>query len=276
MKRKKISVSLVIEYVFLGILLILCIIPFYLMIIGSTYDNATLASSLPLIPGTHFIENFKKMASTIDIGKGFLNSLIVAACSTIANVYIGSLTAFGFSKYKFKGNKVLFGVLLCAMMVPQRLGIVGYYQLMSKMKLLNNLSALIFPSFVATTTTFWEKQYMDAYLSDALIESARIDGCSDFGIFHKIAFPLVLPASATMAIFTFVETWNNFEYPLILMNSASKYTLPLMVQTMQGVYSRDYGAIYMGVAISVVPILLIFLTCSKQLVAGLTVGAVKE
>ena len=96
------------------------------------------------------------------------------------------------------------------------------------------------------------------------------------GIFHKIAFPLVLPASATMAIFTFVETWNNFEYPLILMNSASNYTLPLMVQTMQGVYSRDYGAIYMGVAISVVPILLIFLTCSKQLVAGLTVGAVKE
>ena len=97
-----------------------------------------------------------------------------------------------------------------------------------------------------------------------------------FKIFHRIALPLVAPASATMAIFTFVETWNNFEYPLILLTSSEKFTLPLMVQTMQGVYARDYGAIYMGVTFSVIPILLIFVFCSKQIVGGLTVGAVKE
>lgn len=274
-KRKRCGAK-VITYCVLIILFFICVIPFYLLIIGSTYDNATLASRMPMLPGKYFIENYLKMAGTIHIWRGFFNSLIVAGISTAANIYIGSLTAFGFSKYRFRWNKQLFVILLCCMMIPPRLGIIGYYQLMSEMKTLNSLPALIFPALVATTTTFWEKQYMDAYLPDALIECARIDGCNDFKIFHRIALPLVAPASATMAIFTFVETWNNFEYPLILLTSSEKFTLPLMVQTMQGVYARDYGAIYMGVTFSVIPILLIFVFCSKQIVGGLTVGAIKE
>ena len=152
-------------------------------------------------------------------------------------------------------------------MLPARLGIVGYFQLMQGMHFLDTLAAIIFPSMVATTTVFWDRQYMDAYLPNAIIECARIDGCGELKIFHRIVLPIITPAAATMAIFTFVEAWNNFEYPLILLTSTEKYPLPLMVQTMSGVYSRDYGAVYIGVAFSIVPIMILFCFCSKKLLA---------
>lgn len=274
-KRKKNFVWDVLIYILLIFLVLICIIPFYSMIISSSHDNATLAASFQLLPGKYFIKNYTRMTLMVNIWKGFLNSIIIATTSTVLNAYFCALTGFGFSKYKFKYRKQLFWIVLITMMLPGQLGIIGYFQLMNNIKLLNTFPAIVIPSMISTMTVFWNKQYMDSYVPDSLIECARIDGCGELKIFHRIVFPIIIPAVATMAIFTFVGAWNNFISPLILLFSQEKFPLPVLVQQMQGMYKQDYGVVYLGVTMSVIPIMVLFSLCSRKVINGLTAGAIK-
>lgn len=275
-KRKvKFSFSKIILYIFLVLLAVLCFTPFYIMIVNSTHDNATLASKLSLLPGKAFFENYQRLQSRVNIWTGFKNSILISASSTALAAYFGAMTAYGFSKFKFKGDKVLFAVILLALMIPAQLGLLGFFKVIKVLGLPNTRLALILPAIAAPNIVFFIKAYMDSAVPDSLIEAARIDGCKEMTIFNKIVLPIVVPAVATMSIFTFIGSWNSYLTPLVILNDESKYTVPIMTALARGVYQTDFGAIYVCVAMSMIPIIIVFSFCSKYIIGGLTMGSVK-
>ncbi len=262
-------------YIFLILLAAICFIPFYLMLMNCTHNNGEIASQLWLAPGKALLDNYKRLISNIPIWNGFFNSLFIAVTTTIVSGYFSALTAYGFSRFKFKGNKVLFLIVVGSMMIPLQLGFIGFYQLIGKMHLLNSYIPLIVPSIANASSVFFIKGYTDGAVSQSLIEAARIDGCNEFYIFNKIALPLIMPSVATMSIFTFIGTWNSYLMPLILISDMNKYTLPIMQVVSKGVYKNDFGTIYTCISISVIPIMIAFAFLSKKIMGGLTIGGVK-
>jgi multiple sugar transport system permease protein len=162
-------------------------------------------------------------------------------------------------------------------MIPMQLSIIGFYHYMVKLGLDDNYLSLILPSIASAAGVFFCKQYLEGVMIQDLIDAGRIDGASELGIFHRIMFPLAAPGAFTLGIFTFVAAWNNFFNAFILITSRDKYTLPMLVQTLRGdVYRHEYGAIYLGLAASVVPIIIIYFLFSRYIVNGISMGAVKE
>jgi multiple sugar transport system permease protein len=158
-----------------------------------------------------------------------------------------------------------------------QLSIIGFYQYMSKLGLTDNYASLILPTIASAGTVFFAKQYLESIVIQELIDAGRIDGASELGIFHRIMLPIAAPGAFTLAIFAFVASWNNFFNAFILITSRSKYTLPMLVKTLQGdVYRTEYGSIYLGLAITVIPIIIIYAIFSKYIVSGIAMGAVKE
>lgn len=209
--------------------------------------------------------------------RGFANSLFLAVSSTVVTVYFSLLTAYGLVVYNLKGRRIFSNFVIVLVMIPMQLSIVGFYRFMSKLGLTDNYLALILPLIANASGVFFGKQYFESMLIQDLIDAARIDGASELGIFHRIIIPLAVPGAATMGIFAFVASWNNFFNPFILISSIQKYTLPMLVQTMRGdVYRTEYGAIYLGLAIAIVPIIVIYAFFSRFIVSGIALGAVKE
>jgi len=262
-------------YIALTALAILCFLPFFIMIINATHTNGEIATTLSLTPGSALMVNYKRLLESQPIWNGLLNSLIIASSVTVVSGYASALTAYGFSKFKFKGNSILFWILLGTMMIPTQLGMIGLFQLVKTFKLLDSYLPLIIPAIASPASVFFIKGYTDGAISESLIEAARIDGCNEFKIFNRIVLPLIFPSVATMSIFTFISTWNNFLIPLILLFDPKKFTLPIMVMLARGTYQTEYGAVFAGVAISIIPIMIAFIFLSKKIVGGLTVGGVK-
>jgi multiple sugar transport system permease protein len=247
------------------------------MIINATWDNQTIATSVTLLPGSEFGENYSRMVENVPyFWSGFKNSLIISGIGTIISAYFGALTAFAFAKYKFKFKEALFWVVLTTMMVPPQLGIIGFFDLINKIGLINSPLALILPMAANANLVFFVRGYIASAVPTSVMESARIDGCGEYKIFNKIIIPMIVPSIATMSIFTFISTWNNFLTPLIVLYDEKKYTVPLMTAMAKGVYRTDFGAVYVTIALAVVPIMIVFAFCSKYIIGGLAAGAVKE
>lgn len=257
---------------------LLAIVPVYLMLINATRTNAQINEGISLIPGNNTIQNWKNLTNrSFQIWQGFYNSAFIAVFSTILNVYFSSMTAYGIHVYRFKGRNFLWGLILVVIMLPGTLGFIGFYQFMAKMKLTNSFVPLIIPSIAAAGTVLFLKQYMESILSTELIDAGRIDGAGEFRIFNTIMMPILLPAIATQCIFSFVGSWNNFMGPFVLLSDQKKYTLPMLVQTLRGdIYRTEYGSIYLGVAVSLIPILIFYAFMSRYIIAGITMGSVKE
>jgi multiple sugar transport system permease protein len=197
--------------------------------------------------------------------------------TTIVTVYFSMLTAYGLVAYEFKGKKFLYNSILVLVMIPMQLSIIGFFRFMSKLGLTDSYASLILPSIASAASVFFSKQYLESIIIQDLIDAGRIDGCSELGIFHKIMLPIAAPGAFTLGIFAFVGSWNNFFNAYILITSRSKYTLPMLIQTLRGdVYRPEYGAIYLGLAASVIPIILIYFLFSRYIVNGISMGAVKE
>jgi multiple sugar transport system permease protein len=256
-------------------LAVTCIVPFYSMVVDATHGSIEIASGLQLLPGTQFLANYNRLMGVINIWDGFLHSLLIAVTGTAASLYFSALAGFGFSKYRFKGSGPLFGIVLATMMIPGQLGIVGFFKLISSFHLLNTYWPLIVPSIANAFAIFFLRQICEATVPDELLEAARIDGAGELRIFHTIVLPLLVPALATLAVFLFISKWNSFLEPLILIFDNSKQTLPVMVAMTKGQFTTDYGAQYVGVVISVVPVLLLFAAASRRVISGITIGAVK-
>ena len=276
-KQKKAWFGKSVIYIGLVVLTIACIIPFLMMIINATRSNEEVLSGFSLIPGNSLAENYAALSSYVNIWSGFKNSLIIAVLVTVLSGYFSALTAFGFAFYQFKGKNAMFVFMLVMMMVPGQLGLIGFYELSKNLGLLDSYIPLIVPAIASPFTVFFVRQYVQTVLHPSLIEAARMDGASEFRIFHTIALPMMMPAIATMSIFTFIGSWNNYIMPLVLLFSPEKYTLPVLMGFLKGSQvAENLGSLYLGIAISVVPIMIAFLFLSKYLVSSISAGAVKE
>ncbi|PQP81343.1 sugar ABC transporter permease [Paenibacillus sp. PCH8] len=272
---RQLTAGKIMIYLLLIGLAVLCIIPFYLMLIYSTHNNSTIASTFTFLPGSSLVDNYMNMVSKINIWRGFANSIFIAGTSTVLSLYIGALTAYGFAKFKFKGRNWLFLFLLATMMVPGQLALIGVYRLFSMLGLLDSYAAIILPAAANAFNVFFIKQFMESSIPDEIIESARVDSAGEFRTFNQIVLPILGPAISALGIFTFIGSWNNFLTPLVLFFSLDKYPLPVLVALVQGYYGMDYGLLYLGVAISILPIIIVFAVFSKQIIGSVALGAVK-
>jgi len=265
-------------YTLLFFLLILTIVPIWLLIVNATRSTTKIQQGISMLPSTHLFENYSLLISKgLNLPRGFANSLFLAVTSTAVTVYFSLLTAYGVVVYEFKGKKLFSNFIVVLVMIPMQLSIIGFYQYMSKLGLTDNYASLILPLIANAGSVFFAKQYLEAMVIHDLIDAGRIDGASELHIFHSIMLPLAVPGAVTMGIFAFVASWNNFFTPFILISSIEKYTLPMLVQTLRGdVYRTEYGAIYLGLALTIVPIIIIYAIFSRYIISGIALGAVKE
>jgi len=211
------------------------------------------------------------------IWQGFGNSAFISITATLLSIYFSAMTAYGLQVYRFKGRLLLWTVILIVIMLPSSLSIIGFYQFMSTLRMRDSYIPLIIPGIAAAGTVLFLRQYMTSVLSTDLIDAARIDGANEYRIFNIIILPIMLPALAAQSIFTFVGSWNNFITPFILLSSEKKYTLPMLVQNLRGnIYRAEYGAIYLGIAVSLLPIIIFYSFMSRFIISGLTMGGLKE
>ena len=234
--------------------------------------------SFTLIPSVYLKENWATVFKYFNLFLGMWNSLKVAVPSTLLCAYFSAMTAYALAMYKFKGNKVLFMTILIFMMIPGQLGLIGFYNLCTKLHLVNSYIPLIIPAIASPGTVFFLRQYVLSVMPPSLIEAARIDGASELYTFHRIAIPIMSPGIATMSIMGFIGGWNAYLLPMIILNKNGKFTLPVMMATLRAStdITANQGAIYLAVAISVIPILLVFAFFSKYIISSISAGAVKE
>ncbi len=265
-------------YAFLVILAAACLFPFLLMMVNATRSGVEITRGFTLIPGHSLKANMQQVFNYFNPFLGIRNSIIVAVPATLLCAYFSTLTAYGLGFYKFKGNKFIFFMILMFMMIPGQLSLIGFYNLCSKLHLVNSYIPLIVPSIASAGTVFFLRQYIVSSMPPALIEAARMEGASEFYIFNRIVLPISKPAVATMGIMAFIGNWNNYLLPMILITKNEKMTLPVMMATLRSStdIQRNQGAIYLAVAISVIPILLVFACFSKYIISSVTAGAVKE
>ncbi len=282
--QSKVSVNKIVRYVVCIFLCFLSILPFYILIINSTLKSSEILTGIKIIPGGEFITNFKNLlegsakTSGVNVLQAMVNSLIITVPATICQVYFGSLTAYAVTVYEFKLKKFAWGFIYAIMMIPQQISMVGFIKVCNITHLYGSYLAMIIPAIAAPTTVYFMKQYMETGLSTEIVEAARIDGSRELYTFNHIVLPLLKPAMATQAIFAFVASWNNLYTPsIILATERKKQTMPMFVQALKANdKERDWGQIYCGLFVTVIPILVMYFFLSKYIIAGVALGGVKE
>ncbi len=265
-------------YIVLFLLLIIVLVPIWAVLVNATRSTVQIQQGMSLMPSTHLLDNYGILIGRgLDLPRGFRNSAFLAFAITILTVYFSLLTAYGIVVYKFPGKQAFYNLVLVLVLVPTQFTIVGFFQYMSRLGLVDNYAALILPSIAAAGSVFFAKQYLESIVITDLIDAARIDGASEIATFHRVMLPIATPGAMTMGIFAFVASWNNFFTPFIMISSIEKYTLPMLVQTLRGdVWRTEYGSIYLGLAATIAPILIIYAIFSRYIVSGIAMGAVKE
>lgn len=266
-------------YVVCIILAVLSVLPFVIMIINATRSTYQVsASAISFVPSTHLLDNWKVFTGkTFNPLIGFKNSLIISTFSTACAIYFSSLTAFALFAYNWKARQPFFTLILAVMMIPGQLIAIGFYRFMYSIGMTNNLLALILPAIAAPATVFFMRQYMLSSLNLDIVASARIDGAGEFRIFNTIVLHIMKPAMAAQAIFAYVNSWNNLLMPMILLTKKEMYTMPVEVSLLKGdIYKTEYGAIYLALTLSVLPLFVIYFLLSKYIIQGVALGAIKE
>ena len=281
MKSLKASTNLTktIIYVVCIFLAILSVFPFLVMFINSTRSTFQIQQdSVSLLPSTFLKSNWAVFkGKSFNPVVGFVNSMLSSGGATLCAVYFSSLTAYALVAYSWKLRQPFFSFILAVLMIPAQVTGIGFYQFMYRIGWTNSLLPLIFPAIASPSMVFFMRQYLMATLSLDIVNSARIDGAGEFYTFNRTILPIMKPAMATQAIFTFVFSWNNLFIPLILLTNSEKYTMPIMVSLLRGdIYKTEYGAVYLGLSLTVLPLFVVYFLLSKYIIAGVALGALKE
>ncbi len=277
-KKQNNRVLQVFVYIVSVILLILSIMPFWIMFVNATRASEDIQQhAISLLPSGYISWNWGVLnGKDFSVVTGFKNSLIISSCATALSVYFSCLTAYAISAYEWKLKRPFFSFIMAVMMIPGTVTMIGFYQMVYKIGMTNNLLMLILPAIANPMMVFFMRQYMEASLSMEIVESARIDGAREFYTFNKIIIPIMKPAIATQAIFTFVANWNNLFIPLVLLTDKANYTMPLMVSLLNGdIYKVEHGAVYLALSLTVIPLIVIYLILSRYIVEGVAMGSVK-
>lgn len=257
---------------------VISFLPFYWMLILATHSSKTIFKfPPPFLPAGNVLINYQNMLKAIPFWRNFLNSTMVAVCITALTLLFASMGGYAFAMYKFPGRNKLFSLMLATMMVPFLVQVIPWFIIISRLGWLNQLKALIIPGAVSAFGIFWMRQYISANVPHELLDAARIDGCHEFMIFFRVVTPLLSPAYGALGIMTFMGSWNNFFYPMLVLKKAKVLTLPLALQFLRGDPYRggDYGVLMFGTAAVMLPILIVFWAASRRFISGLTAGALK-
>lgn len=273
------SVFRIIIYIVCIFLALLSILPFWIMFMNATRGTYEIQQhAVSLLPSRYLMSNLQVLlGKSFNPVKGFLNSMIISSGVTLCTVYFSSLTAYALMAYDWRMRQPFFTFIMAVMMLPTQVTSIGFYQFMYRIHLTNNFLPLILPVIAAPATVFFMRQYLLSALSMDIVNSARIDGAGEFHIFNRIILPIMKPAIATQAIFAFVSSWNSLFMPLILLTDSDKYTMPIMVSLLRGdIYKTEFGSVYLGLSLTVLPLFVIYFMLSKYIIAGVALGGVKE
>ena len=281
MKDKTASrIRSIVAHVVLIILSFMCLFFFYVLIVNASHSHAELQKGFSALPGKYFWKNLMNVANdgSFPMFRGILNSIIVSGCSAVLCTYFSSLTAYGLYAYDFKARNVAFTFIMAILVMPTQVTAMGFLRLITKMGLYDSWYPLIIPSIASPAVFYFMYSYLQSSLPMSLVEAARIDGSGEFRTFNSIVLPIMKPAIAVQAIFTFVGSWNNYFVPALVIQSKSKMTVPILIATLRGAdyMNFDMGKIYMMITVAIVPIIIVYLLLSKFIIAGVTLGGVKE
>lgn len=279
MNRSSVGVTFgtkIIIYFCLAIGFIISVFPFYWLGLMSTLPSSAAYRFPPVLwPGSQFWTNFMHVLQNMPFFRSMLNSLYVAVISTILVMFFSSLAGYAFAKMEFKGRRYLFSFILVTMMVPGQLSLIPLFIIMTKIGWVGSLNALVVPTIANAFGIFWMKQYADKAVPMELISSAKLDGCSEFRVYWNIALPLLLPGLAALGIFTFMGSWNDYLWPLIVLNNESHFTIQVALGMLVGAHATDYGMLLNGTFLATAPLIIVFLIFNKLFISGLTSGAFK-
>ena len=280
MKDKTASrIRSIVAHVVLIILSFMCLFFFYVLIVNASHSHAELQKGFSALPGKYFWKNLMNVANdgSFPMFRGILNSIIVSGCSAVLCTYFSSLIAYGLYAYDFKASNVAFTFIMAILVMPTQVTAMGFLRLITKMGLYDSLLPLIIPSVASPAVFYFMYSYLQSSLPMSLVEAARIDGSGEFRTFNSIVLPIMKPAIAVQAIFTFVGSWNNYFVPALVIQSKSKMTVPILIATLRGAdyMNFDMGKIYMMITVAIVPIIIVYLLLSKFIIAGVTLGGVK-
>ncbi|MCF0134549.1 MAG: carbohydrate ABC transporter permease [Blautia sp.] len=275
---KKFDGFKIVIYVVLILLAILSLLPFVIMIVNATRSTVEIQQhAISLIPSKYLMSNLKVLTGkSFNPIRGFLNSIIISGGATVCAVYFSTLTAYALVAYNWKLRQPFFTFIMAVLMIPTQCVSIGFYQFMYQIHMTNNFLALILPSIAAPSMVFFMRQFMIPALPLDIVNSARVDGCKEFKTFNSIVLPIMKPAIATQAIFSFVNTWNQLFLPLILLTDQKKYTMPIMVSLLRGdIYKTEFGSIYLGLTLTVLPLFIVYFALSRYIIEGVALGGVK-
>ena len=259
---------------FLTVITIVSLLPFWLMFSMSTYKSEMIFQNNPLIPADFFFENLKTIFAS-NFVQSYGNSLFISLIAMAGSVIICSMAGYAMNVYDFKLKKIVNMFIMMTMMVPTQIGIIGYMIEMRNMKINNTLWPMIFIWLASGLGAYWMISFVKSGLPMELVESARIDGASEPQIYLKIALPCIKAGIVTLCLMQFLWSWNSYMYPLVFVNKADNYTIPIFVKSLASAYRTDYGAQLAGLTLSTIPVLILFTFGSKTFIKGMTAGAVK-
>lgn len=277
--KRQLMISRFVVYVILVFLSVLCLFSFWMLFVNASRSNGDLQGGFRLLPSNYFITNLKNAwtDASINIPRGMLNSFIIAAATSVLATYFSALTAYGIHAYDFKLKGVAFTSIMAVMVIPNQVAATGFYQMCVKLGWTNNYIPLILPGVAAPVVFFYMKQYMESVLPMEIIDAARVDGSGEFRTFNTIILPMLKPALAVQLIFNFVQSWNNYFMPALLLDKAEMKTVPLMIAQLRSAdYSKfDMGKVYMFILLAILPVVVVYICLSKFIIKGVTAGSVK-
>lgn len=251
--------------------------PFYYVFVLATWPGSRVLEFPPhLFFGAGVKENFDILFSRVPYLINFFNSLGIAVVSTVTAIFFCTMAGFAFAKYDFKFKKQLYQFVIATLAIPGFLNIVPFYKMMVAFGWMNTWLPLIVPGMAGAFGIFLMTQFMENSLPEEILEAGRIDGLTEFGLLMKIAFPLAKPGMAILGIITFIGSWNSFTSAMIFLPSVKKTTLPVALSMLNSRVDNNMGGLMLGTALSLVPLIIVFIAFSKQIIAGLTAGAVKS
>jgi multiple sugar transport system permease protein len=263
-------------YLLVGVGSLLMLAPFYFMFVFATHSRTEIFNlPPPLFFGNEFFNNLALLTSKIPFWRSLGWSLYVALASTGLTLLFCSMGGYAFALFEFRFKKPLFMLVMGTMLIPSFLGMIPTFMIMDAFGWIDQPRALYIPGAASAFGIFMMRQFVASAIPRDLIEAARMDGCSELGIYWRIVLPLLSPAMGTLGLITFIASWNNFIGPLIVMRSPEMYTLPLALRSMQSPVNTEWGAVMAGAAIATLPLLVLFAISSRRLIDGLTAGAVK-
>ena len=263
-------------YSVVGVGALIMLAPFYFMFVFATHSRTEIFSlPPPLFFGDDFFNNLKILTERMPFWRNLGWSIYVALASTALTLLFCSLGGYAFALFDFRFKDALFALVMATLLLPSFMNMIPTFMIMDVLGWIDQPRALYIPGAASAFGIFLMRQFVSSSIPKDLIEAARMDGCSELGIYWRIVLPLLKPALGTLGLITFIASWNNFIGPLIVLRSPDMYTLPLALRSLQSPVNTEWGALMTGSAIATLPLVLLFVLCSRQLIAGLTTGAVK-